>query len=792
MGETVRVPAEQVLHVFHPATEGQIRGVPWVAPAMVRLWLLDKYDDAELDRKKVAAMFAGFVTRSGPDDVMGEDNAQKDQDGAALIGLQPGTMQLLLPSEGIKFSDPADVGGSYEAFQYRTFLACCSTMGVPYTNVTGDLRQANYSSLREGKLEFRRRIEQLQHGTLVFQLCRQVWQRWLRDAVLAGALNLPGFASEPARYIAVKWIPPKWDWVDPLKDREAGIEVIEAGLKSRSDVIESEGYDAEEVDRRIVADHAREERSLFDGIAIYNALKRHQARVTIWIDGIAASIASMIAMAGDEVVMPDNAMLVLHDPSGLVADMAADMRAAADALDKMAAAMVAAYRDKSGAGDEEIAALMAAETWLSAEEAVDLGLADRVEQAVRMAAHFDLSRFRNTPRQLAALAASATAQDDDMPDPQKKRLGRSAPTKVEAAEDHRAHPDGEAADVEAAAAPDAATDQAGQPEQPAAPEATSELATEAAAAPEADAGNGSAKLALQPTAQVIDLDAVRADERRATLAYVAEVHDLGALAGRVDREKRRRQVELEAVALNPGRGQDRPGGALGLVVGHHDRQLEHQLVPGLVQVLDQLRLLGGCLVVVLTREVAHRDPARQLGLLGPGLEQLRRSLAARLVRRQAVVADGQHRVALTLPEGKRPVALDHVEQIRLLQFLQRLSHRHRARHQVAQDLLVELRDIEVPRLQACPAAELADDAAERDGAVPARSNQSFQTPPWLVQSASVSGSCTAASSPSPYRAVTVQLAIGVITMNPIRYLVVLQGVLAPAGGGGADNLWLSQ
>jgi hypothetical protein len=92
-------------------------------------------------------MFAGFVTRPGPDDVMGEDSAQKDADGAALIGLQPGTMQLLLPGEDIKFSDPADVGSSYEAFQYRTLLACCSAMGVPYTNVTGDLRQANYSSL---------------------------------------------------------------------------------------------------------------------------------------------------------------------------------------------------------------------------------------------------------------------------------------------------------------------------------------------------------------------------------------------------------------------------------------------------------------------------------------------------------------------------------------------------------------------------------------------------------------------------------------------------------------------
>jgi ATP-dependent Clp protease, protease subunit len=141
--------------------------------------------------------------------------------------------------------------------------------------------------------------------------------------------------------------------------------------------------------------------SVFDGVAIYNALKRHEAAITVWIDGIAASIASMIAMAGDEIVMPENAMLMIHDPSGLVMGTAADMRATAEALDKMKAGMVAAYRDKSGRDDAEIEALMAAETWLSAQEALELGLADRVEEPVRMAGHFDLSRFRNTPPQLA-------------------------------------------------------------------------------------------------------------------------------------------------------------------------------------------------------------------------------------------------------------------------------------------------------------------------------------------------------------------------------------------------------
>ena len=160
--------------------------------------------------------------------------------------------------------------------------------------------------------------------------------------------------------------------------------------------------------------------SVFDGVAIYNALKRHDAATTVWIDGIAASIASMIAMAGDEVVMPENAMLMLHDPSALVLGTATAMRSMADALDKMKAGMVAAYRGKSGQTDAEIEALMRNETWLSAREAVALGLADRVEQPVRMAAHFDLSRFRNTPPRLAALATT-TSQEDAMSDPSKTR-----------------------------------------------------------------------------------------------------------------------------------------------------------------------------------------------------------------------------------------------------------------------------------------------------------------------------------------------------------------------------------
>jgi len=254
--ETVRVPAEDVLHIYRPIDAGQIRGLPHVAPAMVRLFLLDQYDDAELDRKKTAAMFAGFITKTAPEEqLMGEIEATDDS--GATVSLEPGTLQVLLPGEDVKFSSPADVGGGYEAFQYRTLLSVSASLGLPYHLVTGDVRQANYSSLRAELVEFRRRVEQLQHGVIAHQLCRPVWARWLETAVLSGALELPDFVRSPARYRPVNWIPPRWDWVDPLKDIQAQVLAMEAGIISRRKVVEATGYDIEEIDRENAADARR-------------------------------------------------------------------------------------------------------------------------------------------------------------------------------------------------------------------------------------------------------------------------------------------------------------------------------------------------------------------------------------------------------------------------------------------------------------------------------------------------------------------------------------------------------
>jgi len=130
-----------------------------------------------------------------------------------------------------------------------------ASLGLPYHLVTGDVRQANYSSLRAELVEFRRRVQQLQHGVIAHQLCRPIWARWLETAQLAGRLDL----SDPAAARMVQWIPPRWDWVDPLKDIQAQVLAMEAGITSRRKVVEATGYDVEEVDRENAVDAKRAE-----------------------------------------------------------------------------------------------------------------------------------------------------------------------------------------------------------------------------------------------------------------------------------------------------------------------------------------------------------------------------------------------------------------------------------------------------------------------------------------------------------------------------------------------------
>lgn len=149
---------------------------------------------------------------------------------------------------------------------------------------------------------------------------------------------------------------------------------------------------------------------VFAGQAIYSMIRRHKATVIVYVDGLAASIASVIAMAGDTVKMPRNAMMMIHNPWTWGVGNAEEFRKLADDLDKARDSILVTYEDKTGLPRDDIIVLLDAETWLTAEEAVEKGFADEIEETKQVAASlsagaltvndqtFDLSRFRNTPK----------------------------------------------------------------------------------------------------------------------------------------------------------------------------------------------------------------------------------------------------------------------------------------------------------------------------------------------------------------------------------------------------------
>jgi len=155
--------------------------------------------------------------------------------------------------------------------------------------------------------------------------------------------------------------------------------------------------------------------SVFDGTAIFNAIKQHKSKTVSHIDGLAASIASVIALASDEVRMSENAFLMIHDPWSIVIGNAETMREEADLLDKVGGVIAKTYMDKTGKEEKEIKKLMDAETWLTAEEAKEAGFVDVIEENEKdekaKATLFDLSVFANVPAQLKGDKRTPTARE---------------------------------------------------------------------------------------------------------------------------------------------------------------------------------------------------------------------------------------------------------------------------------------------------------------------------------------------------------------------------------------------
>ena len=255
-GPTIRVDAADICHVFRADGPGQVRGVPWGASVLVAADTLDQTEYALLTGIKVAAMVAGvIVDQNNTGSGMPFDGTQSGN--ILESGLEPGTLKVLPGGYDIKFSSPQQAQQASEFLKHQ-LRRIAAGLGVPEYLLSGDLSNANYSSLRAALVEFRSRIEIWQFAMLVPQFLRPVWERFVTLAVLSGRLGAPGFESRMRDYFAVEWIPPALPWVDPAKDAQATATMIAAGLTSRRRAVAAQGYAVEELDAEIVSDLARE------------------------------------------------------------------------------------------------------------------------------------------------------------------------------------------------------------------------------------------------------------------------------------------------------------------------------------------------------------------------------------------------------------------------------------------------------------------------------------------------------------------------------------------------------
>ncbi|HAL0739614.1 TPA: Clp protease ClpP, partial [Escherichia coli] len=154
---------------------------------------------------------------------------------------------------------------------------------------------------------------------------------------------------------------------------------------------------------------------IFEGLAIYNALKNHPAKKIVHIEGMAASMASFIAMCGDHIVMPENAMMMIHAPRGVTAGVSGDVRRFADLMDKMGDTMAETYAGRTGKSKQEITAMMEAETWMDGSECKANGFADEVIPAITAMARIESKRigdFSNMPENIKNMISQKTGSGE--------------------------------------------------------------------------------------------------------------------------------------------------------------------------------------------------------------------------------------------------------------------------------------------------------------------------------------------------------------------------------------------
>jgi lambda family phage portal protein len=246
-----RVPASEVIHLFHKTRPNQVRGMTWAHTAMMRLNMLNGYEEAELVGQRIGASVSAFAIPPTPTDIAGHNTPDDIEQ-----EVQAGIIQSLPAGYDLKLFDPKRPGNTYGAFVKQVLRAIASGLNISYVSLANDLEGVNYSSGRMGSVEERDNWRGIQEW-MAEHLCQDLFERWLYLNIGTDALQVPIAALKQVE--APMWRGRGWDWVDPLKDGKADIELNKAGLKTKTEIYAERGLDYVEQMEAYAFERATEE-----------------------------------------------------------------------------------------------------------------------------------------------------------------------------------------------------------------------------------------------------------------------------------------------------------------------------------------------------------------------------------------------------------------------------------------------------------------------------------------------------------------------------------------------------
>jgi lambda family phage portal protein len=245
--DSERIPASQITHEFIQWLPEQVRGVPWMTTAMLNLHQLGAFEEAAVIAARVGAAKMGFFEKNDP---AAEYTGEKDSSGAKITDAEPGTFEELPAGLTFKEWNPNYPDAQVGPFIQACLRGVCAGLNVSHPILGQDFSAVNFSSLRGATLEERDNWMMIQDW-FVEHICMPIYERWLQNAVLSGALSLNGPLD---KYYSVYFQPRRWSWVDPLKDIEAATTAIQWGLKSRTMVANESGLDISDIFDQIAAE----------------------------------------------------------------------------------------------------------------------------------------------------------------------------------------------------------------------------------------------------------------------------------------------------------------------------------------------------------------------------------------------------------------------------------------------------------------------------------------------------------------------------------------------------------